>query len=432
MQEYKDAIVQFSQKSVLVVGDIMVDHYTYGSVSRVSPEAPVPVLLKTKEERVLGGAANVAFNLCTLGARVTMAGVVGDDHHKDTVSSLLKDAGIGTCLLVDRTRSTTVKHRLVGTANQQLLRLDHEHTHHLSSEQEEAFLSQIKKMLSSVDAVVLSDYAKGFFSRNFTQKIIVAAQKRGVLVTADIKPKNKEYFRGVALLTPNWKEATEMSGEHDVLQVGSALRDYFDSDILLTRGGDGIDVFSKGGHDHLPTKKIQVFDVTGAGDTVIATATLALLGGLPAKEAGVLANVAGGVVVQKTGTSFLNSEELLSALEAQHDIAGVDMVEKVWGYEKWLENNEKYCCKLLVLNKGYQCSLHYHKDKDEMFLVTKGHVRMELDGEVSHMRPGNFVRLSPGTVHRFTGMEDSEIIEVSTTHFEEDSYRLETSGKATL
>ena len=221
-----------------------------------------------------------------------------------------------------------------------------------------------------------------------------------------------------------------MTGLENIEEIGSELLKYFSSDVFVTRGGDGISVFGRDRRlQHIPARKVSVFDISGAGDTAIAATALALASGLDLETAAHLANAAGAVVVQKPGTATLVSEELLSALHLDTHVAGVGIVQKVWGYERWLTNNDKYCCKLLSLNKGYQCSLHYHKNKDETFVVTKGHVRLEKGNEVLHLREGAFVRLTPGTVHRFTGLEDSMIMEVSTHHDEGDSYRLENSKR---
>lgn len=162
-------------------------------------------------------------------------------------------------------------------------------------------------------------------------------------------------------------------------------------------------------------------------DTATAVATLGLLAGLDLAAAGTLANVAASVVVQKPGTATLDTAELIAAAADDRYTHSVPHVPKVWGSEQWIENNDRYCCKLLNLKKGFQCSLHYHKVKDEMFLVRSGRVRLELGGETLELREGNFVRVPPETKHRFTGLEDSVIIEISTHHDEADSYRIEPS-----
>ncbi|TSC61475.1 MAG: ADP-heptose synthase / D-glycero-beta-D-manno-heptose 7-phosphate kinase, partial [Parcubacteria group bacterium Greene0416_14] len=199
---------------------------------------------------------------------------------------------------------------------------------------------------------------------------------------------------------------------------------------VLTRGQDGISVFNKNGErTDIAPKKVKVFDVSGAGDTVISTLILGMTSGLSLENAARVANNAGSLVVQKPGVATLSLEELQASLVDEGHVELVDTVPKLWGYEKWLENNDKYCCKLLSLKKGYQCSLHKHKVKDEMFFIMQGHVRLEVGKKVLHMLPGSFVRITSGVLHRFRGIEDSIIIEVSTHHEDSDSYRVEESRK---
>lgn len=429
----KNAISRFSEKKVAVIGDLMLDQYTFGDVTRVSPEAPIQVVKKTGESLTLGGAANVANNLASLGARPVLCGVVGDDAQGEALMDLLSKKGIdGSGVFVHDKKPTIVKHRVV-SGGHQLLRVDEEDDSHFDADTEKKIFSKIEPAIKKSDIVVLSDYAKGIFSENLTSQIISLAKANGKKVLADLKPQNKNFFVGVDLAVPNHKEAMEMTGARSAEESGPALVRHFGSDVIVKRGGEGMTVFGKDKKQtHVPAKKIKVFDVSGAGDTVMAVLALGLSSGMDLETSAVLANAAGGVVVQKPGTATLTAEELVSAFGTGSHVEGIGVVPKVWGYEKWLENNDKYCCKLLSLNKGYQCSLHYHKNKDEMFLVTKGHVRLEMAGEVLHLRDGDFVRLKPETIHRFTGLEDSLIVEVSTHHEEDDSYRLEDSGRVEL
>jgi len=424
-----ESLRKFEGKKVLVVGDVMLDQYSYGSIERMSPEAPVAVLNKSSESYVPGGAANVACNLVALGAKVSLCGVIGKDENGDRLVDILKKKGVDTKLIVtDTSRQTTLKHRVVA-GNQQMLRIDDESVVRIDRAIEKKVLAKLKPIAPKQDGVILSDYAKGFFTEAVV-KLFTGKRRTGVVV-ADIKPVNKHMFIGVDVLTPNLKEAREMSGLNGIEEIGKSLRNYFGANVVVTRGGDGMSVFPKGGkHIHVPTKKVRIFDVSGAGDTAVSVMTMGLVGGLDLVGACKLANIAASVVVQDPGTSTITIEELESHIDglANH-ISGVKKVDKVWGYEKWIENNEKYCSKLLVLNKGYQCSMHYHKNKDEVFLVLSGHVRLELDGKVIHMREGNFQRVMPGQKHRFRGVEDSEILEVSTHHDDVDSYRLEESRR---
>jgi mannose-6-phosphate isomerase-like protein (cupin superfamily) len=280
--------------------------------------------------------------------------------------------------------------------------------------------------------LILSDYAKGVFSRKLVQKIISSATRAGKPIIADFKPVNRSFFRGANIISPNLEEGRAMTGLSRVEDVGKRLAKDIRAHVVLTRGGEGISVFRYKGRKpayHVPGKRIRMFDVAGAGDTVIATLALGIASGLELEAAAVLANEAGAITVQKPGTATLSLEELASAFKVSSHIESAKAIPKVWGNEKWLENNEKYCCKVLSVKKGYQCSLHYHKKKDETFVVTSGHIRLELGKEVLHLRPGAFIRIPPRTKHRFTGIEDSLIMEVSTHHDEADSYRLEKSRK---
>src|SRR3989344_3241451 len=433
MERISDAISKFKNIRVLVVGDIMLDRWTFGDVVKISPEAPVPVVRKTEESVTLGGAGNVANNLAALGARVFLSGVIGDDYNKKTILRLLKENGVNTdAILVDRARPTTEKHRVIAKNGHQLFRLDVETTDHLDMTQEHRLYTRIAPLIKKSDVLILSDYAKGVFSRKLAQTIITTAKKAKKAVLADFKQKHKLYFRDADIVSPNLEEAREMTGLDRVDEIGTRLARDLRAHVALTRGGEGMSVFryrSKKPPYHIPGKRIRMFDVAGAGDTVIATLALVLAPALDLEAAAFLANEAGAIVVQKQGTATVSLEELASALNVRSHIESAKKVSKTWGHETWLENNEKYCCKVLFVKKRFQSSLHYHKKKDETFVITSGHIRLELGSDVMYLRPGAFIRIPPGTRHRFTGMEDSVIMEASTHHDEADSYRLEKSRK---
>lgn len=433
MDDLKEALEQFKNQPILVIGDLMLDAYTYGDILRISPEAPVPVLLKKDEKFVPGGAGNVAYNLAALGGRVGLCGILGQDESGDILLEILKEKKIDTEFVIhDKTRPTTIKRRFVA-GNNQLIRVDEEYTDNLDEKNEAKLLILLNKEIKNFKCIVLSDYAKGFFSSNLTKGIIKIAKENKVLMIADIKPKNMALFKGVDLITPNLKEAKEMTGLIDIGDIGKKLVEYFKADIMVTRGEEGIIIFTKKGLSHdFPTKKIKVFDVSGAGDTVIAVTALSLMSGLNLEDAAFLANHAGCLAVQKPGTAAIYLDELKAIAYTGRHLDEVDSVPKLWGYEKWLENNEKYCSKMMSLKPGYQCSLHYHKIKDETFYVLKGYIRMEVGNEILYMREGNFVRITPGTIHRFRGLEDSEFLEISTHHEDDDSYRIEESRKVEL
>lgn len=426
-------ISDFKNKKVLVIGDVMLDQYSIGEITRISPEAPVPVLKKKEDKYVLGGAGNVAANLSALGAAVTLIGVVGEDQEANKIHSLLDECGIASSLLSTAKRPTTLKQRFVVNGGQQLLRADREITEAIGVTEEDWILTKIEKIINEVDGVMFADYNKGLFSDSSIPNIIKLIKKSGKKIFADIKPGHHLAFKGVDYLKPNLKEVLAMTGEADVERAAVRLAAEFDADIFVTMGGEGILIASKteGGNvsKQSPSLKIKVFDVSGAGDTTAATAFLSLLSGASLLEAASLANFAGGIVVQKPGTATVGVEELSAFACGGHNLDALEIVPKVWGYEKWIENNDRYCGKILALNKGYQCSLHYHKNKDETFLILKGLVKMEVENDVSVMPVGSFVRLLPGTKHRFSGLEDSEILEISTHHEDGDSYRLEDSKK---
>jgi rfaE bifunctional protein kinase chain/domain len=433
MSVRREAIEGFKDAKIAVIGDIMLDRYTFGDVERVSPEAAVPVVVKRSEKCTLGGAGNVANNLAALGASVMLAGVVGNDETGTLVVRLLREKGIDArAVVVSDDRLTIEKHRIVSGENHQLLRLDHEKKENLTMAEEARSYALIVPIVEQCDAVIFSDYAKGFFSKQFAQKIIALAKAQKKIMLADFNtPKHKDYFLGVDVVKPNFKEARALTGLDEIEKMGPQLVRDLGANIVVTRGGEGMSLFRReaGTHHHVPGKKIPVFDVSGAGDTSIAVLALGLAVGLTIEDSMTLANEAGAIVVQKPGTATLTCEELASTIKGDNHIDSVKMVPKLWGYEQWIENNEKYCCKILGLNKGFQCSLHYHKNKDETFLVTSGHVRLELGDQVMHMRQGSFARVLPNTPHRFAGIEDSVIMEVSTHHEDSDSYRIEESRK---
>ncbi len=334
----------------------------------------------------------------------------------------LSDAG----LVVDNTRPTTLKHRFISGGSAQLIRLDREKTENMFDEIAAACLAAYDAALADADVVVFSDYAKGVCTASLVEEMIRKAVAADKPMIVDTKPAHVDRYKGASIFTPNWKEANEMVAHGE--NPEETLQARLEAHVLITKGGEGMILCTTTGEKHhIPARKVQVADVTGAGDTIVATLALGLAAGMEYLQAAEVANVAGGLVVQKAGTATITQEQLVSQFAGTRNVADVDIVEKLWGWEKWLENNEKYCCKVLHLNKGFQCSLHYHKNKDEVFLVTKGHVRLELGEEVHHLHPGAYVRVKQGMEHRFAGMEDSEMIEVSTFHEDDDSYRIETS-----
>lgn len=295
---------------VLVVGDVMLDRYWFGDVHRISPEAPVPVVKIERSDERLGGAANVARNAAALGAHTTLLSVVGDDEAGHTIKRLLEATGIRTTLHVDAALKTTVKLRVIGR-QQQLLRIDFEETP--SHEVLTGKLEEFKRLLADADVVILSDYGKGGLTH--IADMITAAREAGVKILVD--PKGDDYARyaGATMLTPNRGELREVIGkwrsEADLHARTEALRVKLGVDaLLLTRSEEGMTLFRAEGALNFEAQAREVFDVSGAGDTVIATLGVLLGGGATLADAAGMANRAGGIVVGKLGTAVVTPEEL--------------------------------------------------------------------------------------------------------------------------
>ncbi len=301
---------QFSKARLLVVGDVMLDRYWFGDTNRISPEAPVPVVQVGKIDERLGGAANVARNIAALGAKTTILGVIGDDEPGRRVSELLKSSQVDSQLEVDGKVPTTVKLRVIAR-QQQLIRLDFEEA---PSEAALAHkLERYEKLVGDADVVILSDYGKGALGQVALMIEQARAQKKMILVD----PKGDDYakYRGATVLTPNRSELRQVVGqwtsEEDLTKRAQELRKSLDlKALLLTRSEEGMSLFTADGVSHVKAQAREVFDVSGAGDTVIATLAVALAAGWPLERAMALANRAGGIVVGKLGTATVTSEEL--------------------------------------------------------------------------------------------------------------------------
>ncbi|MBA2963975.1 MULTISPECIES: D-glycero-beta-D-manno-heptose-7-phosphate kinase [Ramlibacter] len=303
---------QLSKAHVLVVGDAMLDRYWHGAVERISPEAPVPVVKVSREEERIGAAANVAYNVSTLGAQASFLGVVGDDEPGHRLEKLLKDTGIRTHLKRDPGLRTTVKLRVIGR-QQQLLRMDFENEpdHEVLALQTEAFSG----LVAQQQAVLFSDYGKGGLAH--IPAMIAAARAAGKVVLVDPKGSDYERYRGASVITPNRAELQDVVGrwrnEDELRAKAQALRTSLDlGALLVTRSEEGMTLFDAQGELHVPAQAREVFDVTGAGDTVIATLAAMAAAGLPLREAVPIANRAGGIVVGKFGTATVSYEELFA------------------------------------------------------------------------------------------------------------------------
>jgi D-beta-D-heptose 7-phosphate kinase/D-beta-D-heptose 1-phosphate adenosyltransferase len=322
-------VADFARRRVVVLGDAILDEYLLGDCSRISPEAPVPVLKVKAARRVLGGAANTAANIVSLGGRATLIGLVGDDDGGATLRRCAAEAGVDL-QAVDNGGPTLRKTRVVGQ-HQQIVRLDYEDPRPLSAASEAGILNRLDAALGSCDVVVISDYAKGCLSLSLTRAVIERAHRSGRRVIVDPRPQHREFYVGCDYITPNWRESRGLLGLPDaepsteaVRAVARQLAAALDTNVVLTLGAHGISFCSRSGREEfaMPTLAKEVFDVSGAGDTVVAALALALASGADHGSAVVLANRAASVVVGKFGTATVTPEEVL------HDTDAVRLVPR--------------------------------------------------------------------------------------------------------
>ena len=320
-QTLRQYVQRFPQASVLVVGDLILDHYVMGKVSRISPEAPVPVVHVESESLRLGGAANVFNNILALGGKADLCGVIGADESGRLLMKELgsKRSGRGG-VVIDHDRPTTRKSRVIAH-HQQIVRYDVEGRHELKATLQRRILHYVESRLRELTCVVVSDYAKGVISAGLMSELIRLAALRNVPVIVDPKVEHFGCYKGVTVITPNHLEATQASGVHGdddqtINEAGAIIRQRLGcQSVLITRGEKGMSLYEADGASwHLPTQARQVYDVTGAGDTVIGTLALALSTGASMKNGAILANHAAGIVVSMVGTATVSPEQLLEAL----------------------------------------------------------------------------------------------------------------------
>jgi D-beta-D-heptose 7-phosphate kinase/D-beta-D-heptose 1-phosphate adenosyltransferase len=323
------AISRFHTAKILVIGDVIIDQFIWGTVNRISPEAPVPVVNVNREEFLLGGSANVLKNIYSLGGRGALCGVIGSDRMGEQLVGLVRALSSPAEGLVRGERPTTVKTRVVAQG-QQVVRFDREETGVPSKETLAAMIAYLEKNLGDFDAIIISDYSKGVVNESFMirlhqlRRAIIEKEDRPLPLIVDPKPANMHRFVGATVITPNNLEASKMSGmeisnEQQLLAASRYIRDEIDCEaVLITRGEAGMALLQD--NDQLvtiPTMAKEVYDVTGAGDTVVATLALGLAAGCSMREAAVLANHAAGIVVGKVGTASVSADELRLALESE-------------------------------------------------------------------------------------------------------------------
>ena len=305
---------------ILVVGDVMLDKYYFGEVTRISPEAPVPIAHVTKVKETLGGAANVAHNLALLGCQTSIIGQVGSDNHGEIFLSKLKNLGVNYSSMIQTSKPTTTKIRVI-SGHQQMIRLDFEDSSELDGATSDKLIENFYERLPNVDAVIISDYGKGVCTKKICREIIGAcrAQKKSVIV--DPKGDNWQKYFDATFITPNLKELNAVlpkkisNIDAQIEEAAQKVIDEFNlSGLIVTRSAEGLSLINDKKISHIKARAQEVFDVSGAGDTVIAVFSLALAGKIDSEAAAYLANVAAGVVVAKVGTYAVNRAELLEAI----------------------------------------------------------------------------------------------------------------------
>ena len=321
IDELKNFVAEeMSACKILVVGDVMLDKYYFGEVTRISPEAPVPIARVMEIKETLGGAANVAHNLALLGCQTSIIGQIGRDNHGEIFLSKLKSCGVDYSGVIESSKPTTTKTRVI-SGHQQMIRLDFEDASELDGAATDELLKNFSAQVESVDGVIISDYGKGVCTKKICREIIGACRAQKKFVVVDPKGDNWQKYFDASFITPNLKELNAVLPKkisNVDAQVEEAARKVIDEfnlrGLIVTRSAEGLSLIDGEKISHIKARAQEVFDVSGAGDTVIAVFALALAGKLDAAAAAYLANVAAGVVVAKVGTYAVNREELFNAL----------------------------------------------------------------------------------------------------------------------
>jgi rfaE bifunctional protein kinase chain/domain len=326
--KYEEILRRFRKRNVLVIGDLILDHYIWGRVNRISPEAPVPVVEVTRESFMLGGAANVAHNIVAMGGKAAVVGMSGKDIAGSTLFEMLRGRGVGCEGIFVENRPTTVKTRVIAH-NQQVVRFDREDSKYVGGKILKGVADYIDSVSNRFDAIIISDYKKGMVSRELIRCVLgknsmkVRPGRAGLFVAVDPKIGHFDLYKGVSLITPNIMEASHGSGveikdDRTLLRAGKLLmRKLGCTAVLITRGEQGMSLFEKKGVTHIPTVARKVYDVTGAGDTVISAFALAYASGATMEEAAVIANHAAGVVVGEVGTAVALPEQILETMRIE-------------------------------------------------------------------------------------------------------------------
>ncbi len=320
MIDYGSILNNFKNKHILIIGDVILDHFIWGNVDRISPEAPVPVVDVVGETYLLGGAGNVANNITALGAKASILGVTGSDHRTKVLDELFREKNINREGLVKDERPTTIKTRVIAH-NQQVVRFDRENREVIGNKAFKAITAYISERISSFDAIIVSDYKKGVITPRLMNYIIEKAKPLDLFIAVDPKVGHFHYYKNVSLITPNKKEASEGSGitikdDASLEKAGFDLYHKLQCDsVLITRGDEGMSLFTREEAHHIPTVARNVYDVTGAGDTVISAYTLAAVSGADMLQSTVIANHAAGIVVGELGTATTTIKQILKSID---------------------------------------------------------------------------------------------------------------------
>ena len=316
IEKAKEIISKFPEKKILVVGDLILDKYLWGEVERISPEAPVPVVDVKEEIFKLGGACNVGWNISKLDGNVYIAGVIGNDENGKILKNMLEENNINPLLVIDKNRPTIEKTRVLAVS-QQLLRIDRESRKKLENSLIENLIEKINKVISSIDGIIVSDYGKGVI----TKKIMSYLISTGKPIFVDPKPENFELYKGITIMTPNKKEAyncVKKDRSYPIEDIGKEIMEKLGiENLLITLGSEGMALFEKDKITKISAKAKKVFDVTGAGDTVISVLTLAKVSGANWLESAILSNLAAGYVVGEIGTAAISRDELINLLKEE-------------------------------------------------------------------------------------------------------------------
>ena len=311
----------FDGKNVLIIGDFMLDEYVWGSVKRISPEAPVPVVNVEKRTYMAGGAGNTASNIASLGGHAKIAGVIGDDHQGEQLCNKMEELGVAINGLVKETGQSTITKTRIIANKQHVVRVDVEKRRELDQHVQSSIINYIDSEIAGVQSVIISDYGKQVITKQVSEHAIKAAKKHNIPVIVDPKGNDYQKYKGATVITPNILETEyalniEISDEDELINAGKKLNEFINGTaILITRGSDGMSLFVREGTMmHIPAVARNLYDVTGAGDTVVSTIAMALSTGASLEDSVYLANQAAGLAVEKLGTTAIKRSELFNAI----------------------------------------------------------------------------------------------------------------------